>query len=72
MLLMSLLFPHEEKILLLFFTEFLISHFHRAEGITLSMAGNAHSVPVERVTGEDFWILSKILEKNPYINGMSP
>ncbi|XP_045053729.2 leucine-rich repeat-containing protein 34 isoform X3 [Desmodus rotundus] len=41
-----------------------------AEGITLNMAGNAHSVPVERVTGEDFWILSKILEKNPYINGL--
>ncbi|XP_045707532.1 leucine-rich repeat-containing protein 34 [Phyllostomus hastatus] len=38
--------------------------------ITLNIAGNNHSVPVERVTGEHFWILSKILEKNPCINGL--
>lgn len=25
---------------------------------------------MERATGEDFWILSKILEQNPYINGL--
>nr|KAF6475071.1 leucine rich repeat containing 34 [Rousettus aegyptiacus] len=40
------------------------------EGITLNIAGNNHLIPVERVTGEDFWILSKVLEKNPYINGL--
>ncbi|KAM5336066.1 leucine-rich repeat-containing protein 34 isoform 2-T2 [Glossophaga mutica] len=40
------------------------------KGITLNIAGNNHSMPVERVTGEHFWILSKILEKNPYINGL--
>ncbi|XP_053513524.1 leucine-rich repeat-containing protein 34 isoform X2 [Artibeus jamaicensis] len=39
-------------------------------GITLNIAGNSHSVPVERVTGEHFWILSKILEKNLSINGL--
>ncbi|XP_054432933.1 leucine-rich repeat-containing protein 34 isoform X3 [Pteronotus mesoamericanus] len=42
----------------------------RLEGITLKIAGNNHSVPVERVTSEDFWILTRILEKNPYINGL--
>ncbi|XP_059542975.1 leucine-rich repeat-containing protein 34 isoform X2 [Myotis daubentonii] len=39
-------------------------------GITLNLAGNNHSMPVERLTNEDFLILSKILEKNPYINGL--
>ncbi|XP_066097989.1 leucine-rich repeat-containing protein 34 [Saccopteryx bilineata] len=38
--------------------------------ITLNIAGNNHSIPVERVTGEDFWILSRILERTPYINGL--
>ncbi|XP_029795786.1 leucine-rich repeat-containing protein 34 isoform X2 [Suricata suricatta] len=38
------------------------------EGITLNIAGNSHLMPVERMTGEDFWILSRILKKNPYIN----
>ncbi|XP_029795788.1 leucine-rich repeat-containing protein 34 isoform X4 [Suricata suricatta] len=40
------------------------------EGITLNIAGNSHLMPVERMTGEDFWILSRILKKNPYINGL--
>ncbi|KAM5276939.1 leucine-rich repeat-containing protein 34 isoform 8-T8 [Hipposideros larvatus] len=40
------------------------------EGITLNIAGNNRLIPVERVTGEDFWILSRVLEKNPYINGL--
>ncbi|KAF6385076.1 leucine rich repeat containing 34 [Rhinolophus ferrumequinum] len=40
------------------------------EGITLNVAGNNRLIPVERVTGDDFWILSKVLEKNPYINGL--
>ncbi|XP_066890097.1 leucine-rich repeat-containing protein 34 isoform X13 [Kogia breviceps] len=39
-------------------------------GITLNVAGNCHLMPVERVTGEDFWILCRILENNPYINGL--
>ncbi|XP_035873554.1 leucine-rich repeat-containing protein 34 isoform X7 [Phyllostomus discolor] len=38
------------------------------KAITLNIAGNNHSVPVERVTGEHFWILSKLIEKNPCIN----
>ncbi|XP_057401046.1 leucine-rich repeat-containing protein 34 isoform X1 [Balaenoptera acutorostrata] len=37
-------------------------------GITLNVAGNCHLMPVERVTGEDFWILCRILKNNPYIN----
>ncbi|XP_035873553.1 leucine-rich repeat-containing protein 34 isoform X6 [Phyllostomus discolor] len=40
------------------------------KAITLNIAGNNHSVPVERVTGEHFWILSKLIEKNPCINGL--
>ncbi|XP_016058498.1 PREDICTED: leucine-rich repeat-containing protein 34 [Miniopterus natalensis] len=40
------------------------------KGITLNIPGNNCSVPVERVTSEDFWILSKILQKNTYINGL--
>ncbi|XP_006861919.1 PREDICTED: leucine-rich repeat-containing protein 34 [Chrysochloris asiatica] len=39
-------------------------------GITLKIAGNNRLVPVERVTGEDFWILSRILKKTSYINGL--
>ncbi|XP_036705904.1 leucine-rich repeat-containing protein 34 isoform X6 [Balaenoptera musculus] len=39
-------------------------------GITLNVAGNCHLMPVERVTGEDFWILCRILKNNPYINGL--
>ncbi|XP_077017102.1 leucine-rich repeat-containing protein 34 isoform X2 [Tamandua tetradactyla] len=38
--------------------------------ITLNIAGNNRLMPVERVTGEDFWILSSILKKNPYIIGL--
>ncbi|XP_004447984.1 leucine-rich repeat-containing protein 34 [Dasypus novemcinctus] len=38
--------------------------------ITLNIAGNNHLMPVERITGEDFWILSGILKKNPYIVGL--
>uniref|UniRef100_A0A2I2Y363 Leucine rich repeat containing 34 n=1 Tax=Gorilla gorilla gorilla TaxID=9595 RepID=A0A2I2Y363_GORGO len=41
-----------------------------AAGITLNIAGNNRLVPVERVTGEDFWILSKILKNCLYINGL--
>ncbi|XP_058586438.1 leucine-rich repeat-containing protein 34 isoform X1 [Neofelis nebulosa] len=40
------------------------------EGITLNIPGNSRLMPVERITGEDFWILSRILKKNPYINGL--
>ncbi|TEA09913.1 hypothetical protein DBR06_SOUSAS12110025 [Sousa chinensis] len=39
-------------------------------GITLNVAGNCRLMPVERVTGEDFWILCRILKNNPYINGI--
>ncbi|XP_059867145.1 leucine-rich repeat-containing protein 34 isoform X2 [Delphinus delphis] len=39
-------------------------------GITLNVAGNCRLMPVERVTGEDFWILCRILKNNPYINGL--
>ncbi|XP_045759369.1 leucine-rich repeat-containing protein 34 isoform X2 [Mirounga angustirostris] len=41
-----------------------------SEGITLNIAGNSCLMPEERVTGEDFWILFRILKKNPYINGL--
>ena len=62
---------HEGKILLfLYWISFL--YFNRLVGITLNVAGNCHLMPVERVTGEDFWILCRILKNNPYINGMSP
>ncbi|XP_058412367.1 leucine-rich repeat-containing protein 34 isoform X1 [Diceros bicornis minor] len=40
------------------------------EGITLNIAGNSRLMPVERVTGEDFWILARILKKTPYISGL--
>ncbi|KAM6223900.1 leucine-rich repeat-containing protein 34 [Rhynchocyon petersi] len=40
------------------------------KGITLTMAGNNRLIPVERLMGEDFWILSKMLKKNPYITGL--
>uniref|UniRef100_A0A3Q2HRT1 Leucine rich repeat containing 34 n=1 Tax=Equus caballus TaxID=9796 RepID=A0A3Q2HRT1_HORSE len=42
----------------------------RLERITLNIAGNSRLTPVERVTGEDFWILYRILKKNPYITGL--
>ncbi|XP_070947322.1 leucine-rich repeat-containing protein 34 isoform X2 [Macaca nemestrina] len=41
-----------------------------AAGITLNIAGNNRLVPVERVTGEDFWILSRILKNCLYINAL--
>ncbi|KAI4548105.1 hypothetical protein MG293_000435 [Ovis ammon polii] len=41
-------------------------------GITLNIAGNSRSLSGERVTGEDFWILCRVLKNNSYINGMSP
>ncbi|XP_027438636.2 leucine-rich repeat-containing protein 34 isoform X5 [Zalophus californianus] len=41
-----------------------------SEGITLNIAGNSRLMPEEKVTGEDFWILLRILKKNPYINGL--
>ncbi|XP_034519171.1 leucine-rich repeat-containing protein 34 isoform X2 [Ailuropoda melanoleuca] len=41
-----------------------------SEGITLNIAGNSCLLPEERVTGEDFWILFRILKKNPHINGL--
>ncbi|KAG8511484.1 Leucine-rich repeat-containing protein 34, partial [Galemys pyrenaicus] len=40
------------------------------EGITLNIAGNNRLIPVERVTGEDFWVLSRILKKSPSITGL--
>ncbi|KAM9189844.1 leucine-rich repeat-containing protein 34 isoform 3-T3 [Dugong dugon] len=40
------------------------------KGITLNLSGNNRLIPVERVTSEDFWILSRILKKNPYVNGL--
>ncbi|XP_021109646.1 leucine-rich repeat-containing protein 34 isoform X3 [Heterocephalus glaber] len=40
------------------------------EGITLSIAGNNRLIPVQKVTAEDFCILSKLLKDNPYINGL--
>lgn len=40
------------------------------KGITVNFAGNNRLIPVERVTGEDFWILSKILRNHPYVSGM--
>ncbi|OBS82177.1 hypothetical protein A6R68_23833, partial [Neotoma lepida] len=39
-------------------------------GITLNIAGNNHLVPVQRVTGEDFWLLSKVLKNQSYISGL--
>ncbi|XP_070229635.1 leucine-rich repeat-containing protein 34 isoform X3 [Bos mutus] len=39
-------------------------------GITLNIAGNSRSVSGERVTGEDFWILCRVLKNNSYINGL--
>lgn len=63
---------HMKKNILLFLYWVSCSYFNRLEGITLNVAGNNRLIPVERVTGGDFWIVSKVLEKNPYINGMSP
>ncbi|XP_037697049.1 leucine-rich repeat-containing protein 34 isoform X2 [Choloepus didactylus] len=40
------------------------------KGIILNIAGNNRLMPVQRVTGEDFWTLSRILKKNPYIIGL--
>uniref|UniRef100_A0A8D2JJT5 Leucine rich repeat containing 34 n=1 Tax=Sciurus vulgaris TaxID=55149 RepID=A0A8D2JJT5_SCIVU len=40
------------------------------KGITLNIAGNNRLIPVERVTGEDFWILSEILQNHPFISGL--
>lgn len=40
------------------------------KGITVNFAGNNRLIPVERVTGEDFWILSKILRNHPYVSGL--
>ncbi|KAL6061034.1 hypothetical protein STEG23_003390, partial [Scotinomys teguina] len=38
--------------------------------ITLNIAGNNHLVPVQRMTAEDFWLLSKILRNQPSISGL--
>lgn len=40
------------------------------EGITLHIGGNNRLVPVQRITGEDFWILSKLLRNQSRINGV--
>nr|XP_013000960.1 leucine-rich repeat-containing protein 34 [Cavia porcellus] len=40
------------------------------EGITLNIGGNNRLIPVQRVTGEDFCILSQILQNHPSINGL--
>ncbi|XP_008585487.1 PREDICTED: leucine-rich repeat-containing protein 34 isoform X2 [Galeopterus variegatus] len=40
------------------------------KGITLTMAGNNRLTLVERITGEDFRILFRILRNHPYINGL--
>ncbi|XP_021082591.1 leucine-rich repeat-containing protein 34 isoform X1 [Mesocricetus auratus] len=37
------------------------------KGITLSIAGNNRLVPVQRMTGEDFWLLSKVLTNQSFI-----
>ncbi|XP_072816764.1 leucine-rich repeat-containing protein 34 isoform X7 [Vicugna pacos] len=42
----------------------------RLEGITLNVAGNSRLMAIERVTGEDFGILCRLLKNNPYINGL--
>lgn len=39
-------------------------------GIPLNIAGSNHSMTVEIVADEDFGVLYRILEKNPYINGL--
>ncbi|XP_045857552.1 leucine-rich repeat-containing protein 34 isoform X2 [Meles meles] len=41
-----------------------------SEGITLNIAGNSRLMPEERVTDKDFWILFRILKKNPYFSGL--
>ncbi|XP_055482098.1 leucine-rich repeat-containing protein 34 [Psammomys obesus] len=40
------------------------------EEITLHIGGNNRLVPVQRITGEDFWILSKLLRNQSWINGV--
>ncbi|XP_005069801.1 leucine-rich repeat-containing protein 34 isoform X2 [Mesocricetus auratus] len=40
------------------------------KGITLSIAGNNRLVPVQRMTGEDFWLLSKVLTNQSFIIGL--
>uniref|UniRef100_A0A8B7WBA8 Leucine-rich repeat-containing protein 34 n=2 Tax=Castor canadensis TaxID=51338 RepID=A0A8B7WBA8_CASCN len=40
------------------------------KAITLNIAGNNRLIPVERITDEDFCILSKILQNHPYIHGL--
>ncbi|XP_008828370.1 leucine-rich repeat-containing protein 34 isoform X2 [Nannospalax galili] len=42
----------------------------KKEGILLNIAGNNHLVPVERLTGEDFWLVSKVLQNQSSISGM--
>ncbi|XP_052586401.1 leucine-rich repeat-containing protein 34 [Peromyscus californicus insignis] len=39
-------------------------------GITLNVAGNNHLVPVQKVTGEDFWLLTKVLKNHSRIHGL--
>ncbi|XP_051012984.1 leucine-rich repeat-containing protein 34 [Acomys russatus] len=40
------------------------------EGITLNIGGNNHLVPVQRVSGDDFWLLSKVLRTQSCISGV--
>ncbi|XP_057612808.1 leucine-rich repeat-containing protein 34 [Chionomys nivalis] len=40
------------------------------EGITLNIAGNNRLVPTQRMTGEDFWLLSKVLGNQTCITGL--
>ncbi|XP_029417936.1 leucine-rich repeat-containing protein 34 isoform X4 [Nannospalax galili] len=40
----------------------------KKEGILLNIAGNNHLVPVERLTGEDFWLVSKVLQNQSSIS----
>ncbi|XP_075807101.1 leucine-rich repeat-containing protein 34 [Microtus pennsylvanicus] len=40
------------------------------EGITLNIAGNNRLVPTQRMTGEDFWLLSKVLGNLTCITGL--
>ncbi|KAK7818588.1 hypothetical protein U0070_001563 [Myodes glareolus] len=40
------------------------------EGIILIIAGNNHLVPTQRMTGEDFWLLSKVLSNQSHITGL--
>lgn len=73
---MKLLFPCEGFLTLVSLSTlspphfFCLFDFGRPEkGITLNIAGNNRLVPTQRMTGEDFWLLSKVLGNQTYITG---